>query len=66
VLVAAALAAPAGAAAGSPSCRRPSRRRLANALMVNDAGAIEDVESDVAGVFEDEALIANAIYEEVR
>jgi hypothetical protein len=34
--------------------------------MVNDVGAIEDIETDVAQVFEDEAAIANAIYEGVR
>jgi PBP4 family serine-type D-alanyl-D-alanine carboxypeptidase len=43
-----------------------SGRRLAYALMVNDVGAIQDIESDVARVFEDEAEIANAIYEGVR
>jgi len=43
-----------------------SGRRLAYALMVNDVGAIEDIEGDVAQVFEDEAAIANAIYEGVR
>jgi hypothetical protein len=36
-----------------------SGRRLAYALIVNDVGAIEDVESVVAGVFEDDAEIAN-------
>jgi hypothetical protein len=41
-------------------------RRLAYALMVNDVGAIEDIEGDVAEVFEDEAAIANAVYEAVR
>ena len=40
-----------------------SGRRLAYALMVNDVGAITDIETDVAGVFEDEAEIANVIYE---
>jgi PBP4 family serine-type D-alanyl-D-alanine carboxypeptidase len=43
-----------------------SGRRLAYALMANDVGAIQDIESDVARVFEDEAEIANAIYEGVR
>jgi D-alanyl-D-alanine carboxypeptidase len=43
-----------------------SGRRLAYALMVNDVGAIESVESSVADVFEDEAQIANAVYEAVR
>jgi D-alanyl-D-alanine carboxypeptidase len=38
-------------------------RRLAYALMVNDVGAIADVESGVGEVFQDEAEIANAIYE---
>jgi PBP4 family serine-type D-alanyl-D-alanine carboxypeptidase len=41
-----------------------SGRRLAYALMVNDVGAITDIETDVAGVFQDEAEIANAIYQE--
>jgi hypothetical protein len=41
-------------------------RRLAYALMVNDVGAIEDIEGDVAEVFEDGAAIANAVYEAVR
>jgi PBP4 family serine-type D-alanyl-D-alanine carboxypeptidase len=40
-----------------------SGRRLAYALMVNDVGAITDIATDVAGVFEDEAEIANVIYE---
>jgi PBP4 family serine-type D-alanyl-D-alanine carboxypeptidase len=43
-----------------------SGRRLAYALMVNDVGAITDIESDVSGVFQDEAEIANVIYEEQR
>jgi PBP4 family serine-type D-alanyl-D-alanine carboxypeptidase len=43
-----------------------SGRQLAYALMVNDVGAIEDIESDVAGVFQDEAEIASLIYEAVR
>lgn len=37
-------------------------RQLAFAIFVNDAGPIEQI-SDVAEVFEDEAAIANAIYE---
>jgi PBP4 family serine-type D-alanyl-D-alanine carboxypeptidase len=41
-----------------------SGRRLAYALMVNDVGAITDIETDVAGVFQDEAEIANVIYQE--
>jgi hypothetical protein len=41
-------------------------RRLAYALMINHVGAIEDSEGDVAEVFEDEAAIANAVYEAVR
>jgi PBP4 family serine-type D-alanyl-D-alanine carboxypeptidase len=40
-----------------------SGRRLAYALMVNDVGAITDIESDVSAVFEDEAEIANVVYE---
>jgi D-alanyl-D-alanine carboxypeptidase/D-alanyl-D-alanine-endopeptidase (penicillin-binding protein 4) len=43
-----------------------SGRRLAYALMVNDVGAITDIETDVAGVFQDEAEIANVIYERVH
>ena len=39
-----------------------SGRRLAYALMVNDVGAITDIETDVAGVFQDEAEIADVIY----
>ena len=41
-----------------------SGRELAYALMVNDVGAITDIEGDVSGVFQDEAEIANVIYEE--
>jgi D-alanyl-D-alanine carboxypeptidase/D-alanyl-D-alanine-endopeptidase (penicillin-binding protein 4) len=37
-------------------------RQLAFALFLNDAGPIQSI-SDVTGVFEDEAAIANAIYE---
>ena len=40
-----------------------SGRLVAYALMVNDAGAIEDIETDVSGVITDEALISNIIYE---
>jgi D-alanyl-D-alanine carboxypeptidase len=43
-----------------------SGRRLAYALMVNDVGAIEDIEGDVAEVLEDVAAIANAVCEGVR
>ena len=43
-----------------------SGRRLGYALMVNEVGAVEDIETAVAGVFEDEAVIANAVYETVR
>jgi PBP4 family serine-type D-alanyl-D-alanine carboxypeptidase len=42
-----------------------SGRLVAYALMVNDAGAIEDIETDVAGVIADEAEISNVIYEEL-
>jgi PBP4 family serine-type D-alanyl-D-alanine carboxypeptidase len=38
-----------------------SGRRVAFALMVNDVGAITDIESDVAAVFQDEARILDAI-----
>jgi D-alanyl-D-alanine carboxypeptidase/D-alanyl-D-alanine-endopeptidase (penicillin-binding protein 4) len=38
-----------------------SGRHLAFALMVNDVGVITAIESDVAGVFEDEARILDAI-----
>ncbi|MGC1164584.1 MAG: D-alanyl-D-alanine carboxypeptidase, partial [Solirubrobacterales bacterium] len=38
-------------------------RRLAFALMVNEAGEIADIEGDVAGVFEDQARITNVIYQ---
>jgi D-alanyl-D-alanine carboxypeptidase len=40
-----------------------SGRRLAYALTVNDAGAIENIASDVADGFQDEAEIANAIHQ---
>jgi D-alanyl-D-alanine carboxypeptidase/D-alanyl-D-alanine-endopeptidase (penicillin-binding protein 4) len=39
-----------------------SGRQLAFALFLNNAGPLEQV-SDLLEVFEDEALIANAIYE---
>jgi D-alanyl-D-alanine carboxypeptidase/D-alanyl-D-alanine-endopeptidase (penicillin-binding protein 4) len=39
-----------------------SGRQLAFAVFLNDAGPIQSI-SDVAGVFEDEAAITNAIYE---
>jgi D-alanyl-D-alanine carboxypeptidase/D-alanyl-D-alanine-endopeptidase (penicillin-binding protein 4) len=39
-----------------------SGRRLAFALFVNDAGPVQSI-TDVTGVFEDEAVITNAIYE---
>lgn len=32
-------------------------------LMVNDAGAVEDIETDVSGVIADEARISSIIYE---
>lgn len=40
-----------------------SGRRVAYALMVNDAGEVRDIEADVATVMADEAAISNAIYE---
>jgi PBP4 family serine-type D-alanyl-D-alanine carboxypeptidase len=43
-----------------------SGRRLAYAVMANDVGAITAIETDVAAVFQDEAEIANVIYEEQR
>jgi D-alanyl-D-alanine carboxypeptidase len=42
-----------------------SDRRLAYALMVDGVGAIENIVSDVADVFQDEAEIANAIHQGV-
>jgi D-alanyl-D-alanine carboxypeptidase len=39
-----------------------SGRQLAFALFLNDAGPIQSI-GDVTDVFEDEAAIANAIYE---
>ena len=38
-------------------------RTLAYALMVNDAGEVRDIESDVSAVITDEARISNIIYE---
>jgi PBP4 family serine-type D-alanyl-D-alanine carboxypeptidase len=40
-----------------------SGRKLAYALMVNDAGVVTDIESDVGQVFEDEGTISSLIYE---
>jgi D-alanyl-D-alanine carboxypeptidase/D-alanyl-D-alanine-endopeptidase (penicillin-binding protein 4) len=40
---------------------RKSGRRVAFALMVNDVGAITDLETDIGAVFEDEARILDAI-----
>jgi hypothetical protein len=40
-----------------------SRRLVVYALMVNDAGAIEDIATDVSGVTTDEARISSIIYE---
>lgn len=40
-----------------------SGRLVAYALMVNDVGAIEAIESDVGAVIADEAAISNLIYE---
>ena len=40
-----------------------SGRVVAYALMVNDAGAVEDIETDVSGVITDEARISSIIYE---
>ncbi|HEY8581991.1 MAG TPA: D-alanyl-D-alanine carboxypeptidase [Capillimicrobium sp.] len=40
-----------------------SGRRVAYALMVNDAGPVSEIETDVAAVLADEAAISNAIYE---
>jgi D-alanyl-D-alanine carboxypeptidase len=42
-----------------------SGRRLAYALMVTDVGAIENIESDVADVFQDETEIADVIHQGV-
>lgn len=40
-----------------------SGRTVAYALMVNDAGPVRDIATDVSEVFEDEATISSAIYE---
>ena len=40
-----------------------SGRKVAYALMVNDAGPVNDLATDVGGVFEDEATISSIIYE---
>ena len=40
-----------------------SGRTVAYALMVNDAGPVREIATDVAEVFEDEATISSAIYE---
>ena len=40
-----------------------SGRKVAYALMVNDAGPVTDIETDVGGVFEDEGVISSLIYE---
>lgn len=40
-----------------------SGRRLAYALMVNDAGPVKEIATDVAGVIADEAQISSLIYE---
>jgi D-alanyl-D-alanine carboxypeptidase/D-alanyl-D-alanine-endopeptidase (penicillin-binding protein 4) len=40
-----------------------SGRLVAYALMVNDAGQVKEIESDVAAVIDDEAEISNIIYE---
>jgi D-alanyl-D-alanine carboxypeptidase/D-alanyl-D-alanine-endopeptidase (penicillin-binding protein 4) len=40
-----------------------SGRRLAYALMVNDAGPVHDIEGDVAAVFQDEARISSLFYQ---
>lgn len=42
-----------------------SGRKVAYALMVNDAGTVRDIAADVGSVFEDEALISSIIYEEL-
>lgn len=38
-------------------------RLVAYALMVNDVGAVEDIETDVSPVITDEARISSIIYE---
>lgn len=40
-----------------------SGRRVAYALLVNNAGALEDFETDIGEVFQDEATISSLIYE---
>ncbi|MEZ5143934.1 MAG: D-alanyl-D-alanine carboxypeptidase/D-alanyl-D-alanine-endopeptidase [Acidimicrobiales bacterium] len=40
-----------------------SGRKVAYALMVNDAGPVKDIAADVGGVFEDEATISSYLYE---
>jgi D-alanyl-D-alanine carboxypeptidase/D-alanyl-D-alanine-endopeptidase (penicillin-binding protein 4) len=42
-----------------------SGRRLAYTLTLDDVGAIENIKSDVADVFEEETEIANAIHQGV-
>lgn len=40
-----------------------SGRKVAYALMVNDAGPVTNIAADVGGVFEDEAVISDYVYE---
>ena len=40
-----------------------SGRKVAYALMVNDAGPVKDIAADVGAVFQDEATISSYIYE---
>jgi D-alanyl-D-alanine carboxypeptidase/D-alanyl-D-alanine-endopeptidase (penicillin-binding protein 4) len=40
-----------------------SGRKVAYALMVNDAGPVSDIETDVGAVFSDQAEISSLIYE---
>lgn len=40
-----------------------SGRKVAYALMVNDAGPVTDIESDVGGAFQDQAEISSLIFE---
>ena len=42
-----------------------SGRRIAYALMVNDAGPVTDLETDVGGVFQDEGVISSLLYEKL-
>jgi len=42
-----------------------SGRTVAYALMVNDVGAIAEIETDVAAVFQDEGEISSLIYEKL-